>query len=388
MSLLLKNCRIINPGAELPGKIDILIENGKIKTIGAISGYRGDILDAQGMHTVPGFIDVHIQGAGGADILDGTTEALNKISETQTHFGVTSFLATTIYRPGQENAHLSVVKDWMLELPEGACCLGVHLEGPFISLKKKGMIQADSICQTGLSVFEKIQEQIDPHLKMMTIAPELEGNGDIIKALCKNRIVASFGHSYANYQETVKGIHEGITHVTHLYNAMRGIHHREPGPLPAIFENPGVTTQVISDGVHIHPRMVALSHKLLGCDRIVLITDGIQAMGLPDGKYVYNGIPYESKEGAARYHDGTLIGTALGLSDILKRFMEFSGVPLIEAIKTVTSNPANVIGIDDHKGYLKEGYDADIVLLKSDQTVAATIVGGRLCFRDIQDSNV
>jgi N-acetylglucosamine-6-phosphate deacetylase len=230
-------------------------------------------------------------------------------------------------------------------------------------------------------VFDKIQEHISPYLKMMTIAPEIEGNIEIIEALCDNNIVASFGHSYANYQETVGGFEAGINHVTHLYNAMQSIHHREPGPLPAIFENSEVTTQVISDGVHIHPRMIALSYKLLGCDRIVLITDGIQAMGLPDGKYVYNGIPYESRNGAARYHDGTLIGTALGLSDILKRFMEFTGTPLAEAIKTVTTNPANVIGLADRKGVVKEGYDGDIVLMKSDQTIAATVVAGEIVYQ-------
>jgi N-acetylglucosamine-6-phosphate deacetylase len=381
MNLLIKNCCFINPGTEIANQTDILIESGIIKKIGAVADYRGEILDGKDMQAVPGFIDVHIQGAGGADILDGTVEAFKTLSKTQTRFGVTSFLATTIYRPDRDNTHLCILKEWMKEPPAGARCLGVHLEGPFISMQKKGMIQTDSICPTSLHIFEKIQEIIAPHLKMMTIAPELESNAEIIELLCHNKIIASFGHSSANYQETVAGFRAGITHVTHLFNAMRGIHHREPGPLPAIFENPEVTVQVISDGVHIHPRMVALCHKLMGHERIVLITDGIQAMGLPDGRYIYNGIPYESRDGAARYHNGTLIGTALGLGDILKRFMEFTGVPLSEAIKTVTANPASILGIDKNKGYLKEGYDADIVLLRSDQTVAATIVGGSILYQ-------
>jgi N-acetylglucosamine-6-phosphate deacetylase len=381
MNLLIKDCRIINPGADITGEIDILIEAGVIKQIATVTGYEGKIVDGRGMQAVPGFIDVHIQGAGGADILDGTFEALNTIAKTQTQFGVTSFLATTIYKPDQDNRHLSVVKAWIKEPASGARCLGVHLEGPFISMEKKGMIQTDSICLTGIGVFKLIQEVIAPHLKMMTIAPELEGNLEIIKTLCANQIVASFGHSAANYQETMKGIKAGITHVTHLYNAMHGIHHREPGPLPAIFENLSVTTQVIADGVHIHPSIIALSHQLLGCDRIVLITDGMQAMGLPDGHYVYNGVPYESKDGAARYEDGTLIGTALGLSDILWRFIDFTCAPFSEAIKTVTTNPAAVLGVADRKGYLKEGYDADIVLLRHDHTIAATIVGGEIVYQ-------
>ena len=380
MCLLIKNCTVVNPGVTGTGTTNILIEEGTIQEIGEIAGNKGEIIDGKGMRAVPGFIDVHIQGAGGADILDETGDALKMLSETQTQFGVTSFLATTIYRPGQENRHLHVLKDWIGQVPPGARCLGTHLEGPFISLGKKGMIQTDSICETGIEVFNQIHDLIGPYLKMMTIAPEPEGNLAIIQRLCEKGIIAAFGHSSANYDQAVQGIRAGINHVTHLYNAMPGMHHREPGPLPAIFENSSVSAQIISDGVHIHPQMVAMTHRLMGCDRIVLITDGIQAMGLPDGHYVYNGIPYESRDGAARYHDGTLIGTALGLSEILKRFMKFTGVSLQEALKTVTLNPAKLLGIDDHKGYIKKGYDADIVLLNSDQSAAATLVAGNVVY--------
>jgi N-acetylglucosamine-6-phosphate deacetylase len=382
MRLVIKNCNIVNPGAEVKGETDILIENGVINRIGKNSEHQANLVDGKGMRAVPGFIDVHIQGAGGADILDGNPEALEIIAKTQLRFGVTAYLATTIYRPYDDNKHLQVLKEWIPKQSTGARCLGVHLEGPFISMQKKGMIQTDSIGEPARNTLDNIQALLHPQLKMMTIAPELEGNLRIIEQLVKQHIVASFGHSYANYQETIKGIEAGISHVTHLYNAMRGIHHREPGPLPAIFENSAVTAQIISDGIHIHPRMIALTHKIMGCDRIILITDGIQAMGLPDGRYVYNGIPYESKEGTARYHDGTLIGTALGLCDILKRFMDYTGAPLSEAIKTVTANPAAVLGIADRKGYLKEGYDADIVLLRPDNTIAAAIAGGEIVYQN------
>jgi N-acetylglucosamine-6-phosphate deacetylase len=215
---------------------------------------------------------------------------------------------------------------------------------------------------------------------MMTIAPELAGGLEIIRRLVDSNIVASFAHSGADYQQTVAGIAAGISHVTHLFNAMSTFHHRAPGPLVAIFENENVTAQLIADGVHIHPSVLKLAFEILGPERIVLITDGMQAMGLPDGKYIYNGVEYESKEGAARYKDGTLIGTALGLSELVKRFISFTGCGLDVAVKMVADNPAKLLGLADRKGTIVVGKDADLVLLNDDLSVHATIVGGKIVF--------
>jgi N-acetylglucosamine-6-phosphate deacetylase len=243
------------------------------------------------------------------------------------------------------------------------------------------MIQPECICPPSQEVFDKILDMTTGKLRMMTIAPELGGCLDIIHSLADSNIVASFGHSHADYEQTLEGIKAGISHVTHLFNAMASLHHRAPGPLAAIFENGQVSAQVIADGIHIQPPVVKLAFNILGPEQIVLITDGMQAMGLPEGKYVYNGIEYESKDGTARYKDGTLIGTALGLSEIVSKFVQLTGCTLEAAVKTVTENPAKLLGIYDKKGSITVGKDADLVLLEKDSSVYATIVGGKVVFQ-------
>jgi N-acetylglucosamine-6-phosphate deacetylase len=358
----------------------ILIEDGIISQVGQIdfSTRCDNILDAKGRTIAPGFIDVHIQGAGGADILDATPEALKTISQTCACFGTTSFLATTVFNPKQDNDHLALVAEYAGRDLGGANLLGLHLEGPFISPQKKGMILPECICAPSLQLLEKIQDVANGRLRMMTIAPELPGNIPIIKQLVDSGVLASFGHSNATYQQTLEGFDAGIPHVTHLFNAMPPLHHRSPGPLLAIFQTKNVTTQLICDGVHIHPAVLRFVFGLLGPQRIVPITDGMQAIGLPDGKYFYNGIEYEARDGTARYEDGTLIGTALGLSQLLQKLMTFTNCPLDIAIKTVTENPARVLGIEERKGSIAPGKDADLVLLGQNCSIHATIVGGRI----------
>jgi len=231
-----------------------------------------------------------------------------------------------------------------------------------------------------MQTFDKILKVTGGRLKMMTIAPELGGSLEIIRRLVDCNIVASFAHSEADYEQTLEGIKAGISHVTHLFNAMSGVHHRSPGPLVAIFENEKVTAQLIADGVHIHPSVLRMAFEILGPGRVVLITDGMQAMGLPDGQYVYNGVEYESKNGAARYKDGTLIGTSLGLSELVKKLIRFTDCSLDVAVRTVTENPARLLCIEDRKGSIAVGKDADLVLLDDDLSVRTTIVGGRIVF--------
>jgi N-acetylglucosamine-6-phosphate deacetylase len=242
------------------------------------------------------------------------------------------------------------------------------------------MIQPDSLGAPGPAMLKDVYDKTGGHLTMMTIAPELPGSIELIRDLVANGVVASLGHTQATYEETLAGFEAGINHVTHLFNAMPSLHHRSPGPLAAVFERSEVTAQVIVDGVHIHPSMIRLAYSRLGSGRFVTITDGIQAMGLPDGSYVYNGMDYEAKGGTARYHDGTLIGTALGLSQMAGRLMEFTGCSLTAAIETVSENPARVIGLAERKGFVRAGYDADLVLLEEDLCVHTTIVGGTVVY--------
>ena len=225
--LLITNCRLFDaPDDEQT--TSILIENGTIKQIGQIDSSVGcdKTVDAQSRIVAPGFIDVHIQGAGGADILDATPEALKAISKTCARFGTTSFLATTVFKPGQENRHLALAAQYTGQELGGANLLGIHLEGPFISPQKRGMVLPECLCPPSLEMLEKIQQITDGQLRMMTIAPELPSNLKIIEHLVDSNIIASFGHSAATYEQTLEGFDAGISHATHLFNAMPSIHHR------------------------------------------------------------------------------------------------------------------------------------------------------------------
>lgn len=358
----------------------ILIDRGKIKKVFRKGPRKippqAEILDARGKIVSPGFIDVHLQGAGGFDFLDAAPEAIEKISQALAGFGTTSYLATTVFKNGK-NAHIeSIVKGC-----RGAECLGIHLEGPFVNKGKKGMIRENGIRGCSLSYLDKILNACAGQLKMMTIAPELKGATRIIRRLRKQKIIASFGHSNASCEETIKGISAGIDHATHLFNAMKSIHHRDPGPLPALLMDDRVCVQLISDGVHVHPEIIKLVLRLKGIKNICLITDSMSSMGLPDGKYVYDGWNYESKNGACRYKDGTLIGTALPLNKMIRRMMGFTGISLQDALGMVTINPAKALGIQDRKGSIEEGKDADLVIMDEGLNIEMTIVGGEIVYR-------
>jgi len=381
-SLLINNCRLFDV-PEDEQTTSVLIENGLIAQIGQFKSGTSfdDTLDAQGRILAPGFIDIHIQGAGGADILDATPKALEAISRTCARFGSTGFLATTVFKPNQDNQHLALAAEYVGRDLGGANLLGIHLEGPFISIEKKGMILPECICPPSEQLLDEIQDITDGHLRIMTIAPELPNSRGIIRSLVDSNIVASFGHSIATYEQTLDGFNAGISHVTHLFNAMPSIHHRSPGPLVAIFQAKNVTTQVITDGVHIHPAVLKFAYEKLGPGRAIPITDGMQAIGLGDGMFIYNGVEYESKAGAARYKDGTLIGTALGLSQMLEKFIAFTNCPLKTAIRMATQNPARLLGLENKKGSIAVGKDADLILLDDNLSVHTTIVAGKIVFR-------
>jgi len=379
---LISGGRIITPFEELENH-EILLGEGKILRISArsVSQDYDTRVDASGKTVVPGFIDVHVQGAGGADVLDGTPEALDSISRTCACFGVTGFLATTVYRPEGDNAHLRVAARGCGREQRGAEILGIHLEGPFIAKGKRGMIQEDCLGEVGDATFGRIEELTENHLRMMTIAPELPGALALIRRLPASGVVPSFGHSTADYEQTKAGIRAGIRHVTHLFNAMMPMHHRDPGPLPALLESPEVSAQVIPDGVHIHPAVLRMAVQRLTGRRLVLISDGMQAMGLPEGRYLYNGLRYESKNGTARYLDGTLIGTSLGISELIARCITHTGCSLMHALRAASYNPACVLGLQSRKGSLEQGKDADLVLLGPDLRIDMTFRAGRCVYR-------
>jgi N-acetylglucosamine-6-phosphate deacetylase len=378
--LLIIKCRIA--GAELDRQTnDILIKDGKISriqpSIKPLSGIP--ILDAENNIAAPGFIDVHVHGADGADITDGTEKSLKTVCRALAKYGTTGFLATLCFKNSGDNRHIECAASLKGKDTGGARILGLHLEGPFISAQKKGMIMPDNICPPSPSTFNHICDLTAGTLSMMTIAPELPGGLRMINRIAGKDIIASFGHSSANYKETCEGIKAGISHVTHIFNAMHSMHHREPGPLPALMESERVTAQIIADGIHIHPSMAALAYRMLGPSRCVLITDGVQALGLSDGKYHRDGIDYEIAGGTARYKDGTLIGTAVGINSLISRFRDMTKCSFSSILRMVSENPARILGLDK-KGSIEAGKDADIVIIDDNFNIASTIVEGKIVY--------
>ena len=375
----IKNCIIYDKQDQ--GRHDLILENGKIESIKKQSGRKTEmVIDAQGRIIAPGFIDIHIHGAGGADVGDGNEEALRTMCQTLARYGVTSFLATTMMDPDADNQHLKKLRRSLPKNYHGANILGLHLEGPFISRENRRGIPARAVYDYSENSLDEILDLTGKKLKMMTIAPEIKNGLEMVDALKKNNIIPALGHTRATYQETKAGFRAGIQHVTHIFNAMPSLHHRNPGPLLAIFESDKVSAQIISDGVHLAPEIVNYLYNTLGEERCICITDGIQAIGLPDGKYEYYGREYIKKEGSASYLDGTLIGTTLDTGTIAFKFKEFTGCSLATAVNTVTKNPARLLGISARKGSLEQGKDADLVILNDDNSVHATFVAGELVY--------
>lgn len=373
----LKNCRIYTDPERL---VHIAVDDG-----GKIADIRRDLTpDAQilldaGKHIViPGLIDTHVHGAGGGDLSDGRKQGFHTAAETLCRLGTTSFYATTFYRTGAENRHLGMLAKTETGIRESDCA-GIHIEGPFINAKKKGGIPPEYITPPDPAVFQDIKEKCGPKPLILTCAPELPGMDEIILALCrKNAVWASLGHSDADTEAARKGFGQGIGLVTHLGNAMRPFHHRDPGPLPAILES-GACVQLISDGVHLHADAVKFYYDIFGPERCVCITDGIECTGLPDGEYRFRGKSYISENGAVFYSDGSgLIGTALSLFEIMLRFKRFTGCSLSDAVAAASTNPARCLGLDGRKGRIQPGYDADLLLIDKDFKLLTVIKNGFL----------
>jgi len=382
--LIIKNCRLYNEVKS--DLIHVLVENGYISdiiTADHVYPQEYSSIDAEGRIISPGFIDVHIHGAGGVDTLTCTSNSIPTMRQILVRFGTTSFLPTIVPVPDKVAAAVEFILTTMRNPTNpGAEILGIHLEGPFVNPEKRGGIFPESIQPPDRAKLDKLLQLCDGELRMMTIAPELEEGLDLTKELLKRGVIPAFGHTNATYDETRTIIDAGVNHVTHLYNAMPSLHHREPGPVLAIYESDTVTCQIISDGHHVSPDMIRWTRQQIGPDRVVCITDGIQAIGLLEGRYEYNGEPYESKGGSAFYLDGTLIGTTLSLGQLVMKYRELTGCSLEEAINAGSLNPARVLGIDNKKGTIATGKDADLVLFNDDFSVWKTLVGGDIVYEE------
>ncbi|MBZ9688803.1 N-acetylglucosamine-6-phosphate deacetylase [Clostridium estertheticum] len=342
--------------------------------------YKEDIqvIDAMGKYVSPGFIDIHIHGSGGYDTMDASSEALRVISTTIAANGVTAYLPTTMTmdRDSIYNA-LDAIREAMSKGNEGAKILGAHMEGPFINEKHKGAQKSDNIIEPNYDV---IVDYLDI-IKIITLAPEKDENHNFMKKVKSNsEITLSIGHSDASYEETLKAIEHGITHATHTFNAMTPLNHRKPGIVGAIFTS-DITCELIADMIHIHPAIFNILINAKQKDKIVLITDSMRAGCMKCGIYDLGGQKVIVENGAAKLEDGTLAGSVLTLNKGVKNMLNHSDLEIYEAVAMASNVPAKVIHMDNKKGSLEVGLDADIVIFDEEIDVFLTIVEGEIVFQ-------
>lgn len=385
--VLLKGIDIYSEGQLIQnGYIKIIDE--KIAEVDLLTNLENEeeftIIDVPSTYkAVPGFIDVHIHGVNGADVMDATKEALDTMSSTLPKEGTTSFLATTMTQDTKEiEKALANVGEYLQGKQETgkAEIVGVHLEGPFVNPDKAGAQPLKHIIDPDLPLLKKWELLTNNMIKLVTLAPERPGGLEMVNYLSTHGIVASIGHSDATFEEVNKAIESGANHVTHLYNQMSGLHHREPGVVGSVFLRDELKAEIIVDGVHVRPEMVELAYKIKRKDGLLLITDSMRAKCLKNGEYDLGGQDVIVKDGKAVLADGTLAGSILKLGTALQNIITYTGCTLADAIEMASVNPAKQLNIFDRKGSLAIGKDADIVILDENLDVYMTFCRGELAF--------
>lgn len=368
------NAKLIIGNKIVEGKT-LLFDRHIVKITDDVALDNVESIDAKGNYVSAGFIDLHIHGSGGADVMDATPEALDILSATLLQTGTTSFLATTMTMSTQDidNA-LQNIQNHSKHVT-GAQILGVHLEGPFINATKHGAQDKAYIQAPNFDLIEHYMDEV----KMITLAPEVEGSESFVKDLKKNypHIILSIGHSEASYEEVKESFTWGVSHVTHLFNAMNPYHHRKPGIIGATFDS-DVTCDIIADLMHTHPTTLDLAYKVKK-DKLILITDAMRAGCMKCGTYELGGRKVEVADGKALLDDGTLAGSVLKMNEALHNMKKHTSMSLVEVVSAVTKIPAEKLEVK--KGELKEGYDADIVIFDENFSIEMTIVTGEVKYR-------
>ncbi|MCA1055664.1 N-acetylglucosamine-6-phosphate deacetylase [Rossellomorea aquimaris] len=386
-ALIIRNQRI-HAGHGVIEKGFIKIVDGVISEVGDMNDLQHDedfrdITLPQNAIVIPGMIDVHIHGVNGADTMDATKEALDTIVSTLPREGTTSFLATTITESTEKiEAALASTGTYIEENQKAgkAEILGIHLEGPFINSGKAGAQPINHIARPSVELFGQWQKTSRNHIKLVTLAPEMDKGHELIGHLQRDGIVASAGHSNATYDEMCNAIHHGLTHVTHVFNQMSGFHHREPGVVGAAFNRDELMVELISDGIHVRPEVVKIAFQQITDERMILITDSMRAKCLKNGQYDLGGQTVTVKDGKALLDEDTLAGSVLKMDAAFRNIQEYSGCSFQEAVKITSENPARQLGVFDRKGSIDRNKDADLVILDDKLEVYMTICKGQIAY--------
>lgn len=348
------------------------IKNGKIHSIGKTCNEEG--LDLSNYYLAPGFIDQHIHGADGADFMDGTKEANEKIAKALLQEGTTSFVGTTMTQSIPNiNKAIAALNEGV---SGGANLIGVHLEGPFVCETFKGAQPAEYILPGNVEQFKDFNKH--KNIKIISMAPE-EDQDNLVKYCADNNIIVSLAHTNATHDDVVLALKNGAKGFTHGYNAMSKLHHRDIGVVGSMLLYNEAYAELICDGIHVSPAAVRLLYKNKGRENLILITDSMRAKYLPDGKSELGGQEVFVKNNEARLKDGTLAGSILKMNDAVRNMMKFANVTLVDAVYMASTTPAKNLGLTT-KGFIAEGMDADLVILDKDINVIKTIVNGKVLY--------
>lgn len=377
MQTLIKNAKIIQNNVE--NLVNIHLENEQISRIVNISETVEEanfqqVIEADNQLVIPGMIDVHIHGANHFDMMDGTTTSIQEVSKKCLETGCTGFLVTSVTSSKERLLGMIRATKQVIGKEQGAKILGIHLEGPYLNPIKKGMQDPNHLRLPDLQEIKEIINFSDGLIKMVTIAPELPGADDVIDYLISQGIVVAAGHTNATYEEAQHAFSKGVNHITHCCNAMPAIHHRSPGITTAALENDNVSIQAIVDNIHLHPGMVRLMHKAKTATNMVLITDALQAMGVGDGTYQFGGHLVTVIDGVARLKDGTLASSTVTMNKALKISTEMK-LPLGDSIQMASQTPAELLNYTKI-GQLRQGFDADLIILDNEFTVQQAFLKG------------
>ncbi|HEX4321083.1 MAG TPA: N-acetylglucosamine-6-phosphate deacetylase [Acidobacteriaceae bacterium] len=376
-------------GIDLVSDPVLEVEDGQVVAIRSLPD--GEIpasakrLDYPGATIAPSFLDVHIHGGAGSDVMDATPEALATVANFLASRGTGSFLATTVTAP--LDVTLKSLSGLARRIEEashpgwqGARPLGIHLEGPFLSHAKRGVHPPAYLLAPEIAIFDKFFEAAEGHIRLMTLAPELPGAAELAAHATSKGVRISVGHSNATAAETRKTIAAGATSATHTFNAMRPLDHREPGILGTVLTDDSLYAELICDGIHVHPSLVPLWWRAKGGKRAILVTDAMSAAGMPDGEYTLGGFAVQVANGRATAKDApdVLAGSVLTLDRALRNFVAFTGAPIENALPLLTKNPAAMTGFSEFAGSLRVGGPADFVALGADGALLASVIRGEV----------
>jgi N-acetylglucosamine-6-phosphate deacetylase len=375
---VLGNARVVTPDAVVEGWLRI--DGDRIAGVGAGTPPAGDdVTDAGGAYLLPGFIDLHVHGGGGASMTSGDRDPILAALAYHRSQGTTRSLVSTVTAPVEtlERA-CRAVAELVADPGHGFQIAGTHLEGPFLSEARCGAQSPEHLLPPDPAVLDRLITAGDGSVRMVTIAPELAGGVELVKQAVAAGLVAAVGHTDATYDQATAGIEAGATVATHLFNGMRPLHHREPGPVGAALSHPEVVCEVVNDGVHLHGAVVRTVFAAAGSDRVALITDAMQAAGYADGLYPLGPQQVRVSDGVARLvSNGAIAGSTLSMGGAVRRAAGVLGLPLVAVARAAATVPARVLGLAGKAGALVPGAAADVVALDDEYAVRAVMVAGR-----------